>query len=106
MPAAQEATYQTTLKAHVLSLAGLTEPATLTFTPEASQAVTAMLADLEPRLAPDTGDLAHMTDWAGKLVGATVRIAGLLHLAKHLRDGWNQPVTADTFADARDVTDY
>jgi hypothetical protein len=106
MPAAQEATYQTTLKAHVLSLAGLTEPATLTFTPEASQAVTAMLADLEPRLAPDTGDLAHMTDWAGKLVGATVRIAGLPHLAKHLRDGWNQPVTADTFADARDVTDY
>jgi hypothetical protein len=47
-----------------------------------------------------------MTDWGGKLVGATVRIAGLLHLAKHLRDGWNRPITADTFADATDIGAY
>ncbi|GAB3961129.1 hypothetical protein GCM10029978_012470 [Actinoallomurus acanthiterrae] len=106
MPAHQEATYQTTLKALVLSLARLTEPTTLTFTDQAATAVTAMLADVEPRLAPSAGDLAHMTDWGGKLVGATVRIAGLLHLAKHLRDGWNQPIDADTFADARDIADY
>ncbi len=105
MPADQETAYQTTTKALVLSLARLTEPATLTFTAEASEAITQLLADTEPRFRPD-GDLAHMTDWGGKLVGATVRIAGLLHLAKHLRDGWNQPITANTFADARDIGEY
>ncbi|MFN8636952.1 MAG: YfjI family protein [Chloroflexota bacterium] len=35
---------------------------------------------VEPRLAPD-GDLSPIVDWASKLVGATARIAGLLHLA-------------------------
>jgi replicative DNA helicase len=105
MPAAQEATYQTTVKALVLSLARLPEPATLTFTPDAQDAITRLLADTEPRFRPD-GDLAHITDWGGKLVGATVRIAGLLHLAKHLRDGWTQPISADTFADATDIGEY
>jgi len=38
--------------------------------------------ELEPRLAPD-GDLTAIKDWAGKLPGAVVRIAGLLHLADH-----------------------
>jgi len=42
----------------------------------------------------------------GQLVGATVRIAGLLHLAEHFRDGWPQPITADTFAAARQIADY
>jgi replicative DNA helicase len=105
MPADQEATYQATVKALVLSLAGLTEPAILTFTSEAQEAITELLGDTEPRFRAD-GDLAHMTDWGGKFVGATVRIAGLLHLAKHLRDGWNKPITADTFADARDLGEY
>ena len=105
MPTDQEATYQATMKALVLSLAGHTEPATLTFTPDAHEAISELLAEVEPRFRAD-GDLAHMTDWGGKLVGATVRIAGLLHLAKHLRDGWDQPITADTFADARDLGEY
>jgi hypothetical protein len=105
MPADQEAAYRTSMKALVLSLARLTEPTTLTFTPDAQEAITQLLADTEPRFRPD-GDLAHMTDWGGKLVGATVRIAGLLHLAKHLRDGWNRPITADTFADATDIGAY
>ncbi len=105
MPADQETTYQATMKALVLSLARLPEPATLTFTAEASEAITRLLADTEPRFRPD-GDMAHMTDWGGKLVGATVRIAGLLHLAKHLRDGWNRPISVDTFADATDIGEY
>lgn len=105
MPPGQEATYQTMMKALVLSLARLTEPATLAFTAEAHEAITCLLADTEPRFRPD-GDLAHMTDWGGKLVGATVRVAGLLHLAKHLRDSWGQPIDADTFADARDIGEY
>ncbi|GAA0333129.1 DUF3987 domain-containing protein [Actinoallomurus spadix] len=105
MPADQETTYQTRAKALVLSLAKLTQPAILTFAPDAQAAITRLLADTEPHFRPD-GDLAHMTDWGGKLVGAVVRIAGLLHLARHLRDGWNQPISADTFADARDIGEY
>jgi hypothetical protein len=65
-----------------------------------------MLADTEPRFRPGTGDLAHMTDWGGKLVGATVRIAGLLHLATRFRDGWARPIDAKTFDAARQVADY
>jgi replicative DNA helicase len=44
--------------------------------------------DLEPRLAAGSGDPAHLAGWAAKLAGATCRLAGLLHLAGHLRDGW------------------
>ena len=45
-------------------------------------------------MAPDA-DLGHITDWASKLVGATTRIAGLLHLAGTLRTGWTQPIPAN-----------
>lgn len=38
-------------------------------------------AALEPRLHAETGDLAFMADWAGKLGGRVLRVAGLLHLA-------------------------
>lgn len=50
---------------------------------------------LEPKLAP-TGELASMTDWAGKLAGGIVRLAGLLHMATHWRDAapapWDRPI--------------
>ena len=62
--------------------------------------------DLEPRLAADSGDLAHLAGWAAKLAGATCRLAALLHLASHLRDGWAQPISADTFAAAIRLADY
>lgn len=37
---------------------------------------------VEVQLGPN-GELAHVRGWAGKIVGATVRIAGLLHLLEH-----------------------
>ncbi|WP_019632686.1 DUF3987 domain-containing protein [Actinomadura atramentaria] len=102
--------YRRTLKALVLSLREHGEPGhrpvTLTFTPEAQRAVTSLLAEIEPRLAPGTGDLAHMTDWAGKYVGAVVRIAALLHLGIHLRDGYQQPIGLQTFDHARQLGEY
>jgi replicative DNA helicase len=61
---------------------------------------------LEPRLAGGTGDLAHLAGWAAKLTGATCRIAALLHLAAHLRDGWARPVNADTLAGAIRLAGY
>ena len=41
---------------------------------------------LEPRLALG-GDLGHMGDWAGKAVGAAVRIAGVLHAVQSVQSG-------------------
>jgi replicative DNA helicase len=61
---------------------------------------------LEPRLAAGSGDLAHLAGWAAKLAGATCRLAGLLHLASHLRDGWARPISAATFAGAARLAGY
>lgn len=57
------------------------EPEILRFAPASQAALDAFQAELEPRLGPD-GDLASIRDWAAKLVGATVRISALLHLAE------------------------
>ena len=62
--------------------------------------------DLEPRLDAGSGDLAHLAGWAAKLAGATCRLAALLHLAGHLRDGWAQPITTSTFTAAIRLADY
>jgi hypothetical protein len=62
--------------------------------------------DLEPRLDAGSGDLAHLAGWAAKLAGATCRVAALLHLANHLRDGWARPLTASTVAAAIQLADY
>ncbi|MGE0709331.1 MAG: YfjI family protein [Planctomycetota bacterium] len=58
------------------------EGRTLTLGPGAQAGLAAFQRWLEPRLAPGH-DLAALAGWAEKLVGATVRIAGLLHLADH-----------------------
>ncbi len=101
----QEA-YYSNGKALVSSLHEWTDPAVLVLTPAAAELLLDFERDLEPRLHPDTGDLGHVADWASKLVGAMVRIAGLLHLATHLTDGWGQPVSADTAVSAVRFADY
>jgi replicative DNA helicase len=86
------------LAASLNAPAGEGGPAVLTLDAEAGELLLAFERDLEPRLAAGSGDLDHLAGWAAKLAGATCRIAGLLHLASHLRDGWAQPINADTFA--------
>jgi hypothetical protein len=81
-------------------------PALLTLDREAAELLLGFERDLEPRLAADSGDLAHLAGWAAKLAGATCRLAALLHLASHLRDGWAQPISRDTFAAAIRLADY
>jgi replicative DNA helicase len=78
----------------------------LTLHPEAGELLLGFERELEPRLAADSGDLAHLAGWAAKLAGATCRLAGLLHLASHLRDGWNKPIDADTFTGAVRLAGY
>jgi replicative DNA helicase len=89
-----------------LTSAADNDPTVLTLDPQAGELLLAFEQDLEPRLAADSGDLAHLAGWAAKLAGATCRIAGLLHLAGHLRDGWARPIGADTFAAAIRLADY
>jgi hypothetical protein len=87
------------------SLAG-DGPTALTLEPDAGELLLDFERTLEPRLAAGTGDLAHLAGWAAKLTGATCRIAALLHLAGHLRDGWARPVDADTLTGAIRLAGY
>jgi replicative DNA helicase len=81
-------------------------PAMLALDKQASELLLGFERDLEPRLAAGRGDLAHLAGWAAKLAGATCRLAALLHLAGHLRDGWNRPISASTLASAIQLADY
>jgi hypothetical protein len=67
----------------------------LMLTDAARKAVIESLEITEPRLRPD-GDLYGVRDWAAKVAGAVVRLAALMHIAGHLRDGYRQPFTEDT----------
>jgi replicative DNA helicase len=112
VPAAVADRYTLELQALAASLttpAGPTSvegPALLVLDQEAAELLLAFERDLEPRLAAGSGDLAHLAGWAAKLAGATCRLAALLHLAGHLRDGWAQPIVADTFAAAVRLAGY
>jgi replicative DNA helicase len=87
-------------------LVGSEDPIVLTLTAPAAVRLTEFEAEIEPRLHPHHGDLAHIADWASKLVGAVARIAGLLHLAARLRDGWALPVNDATITDAVTIGRY
>jgi replicative DNA helicase len=54
----------------------------------------AFMDELEPRLAAGA-DLGHLADWAGKLAGAVVRVAGLLHVADRVRAATIPAATVD-----------
>jgi hypothetical protein len=62
------------------------EPINVKLTPVARERLEAFAIATEPRLA-EHGDLGHLADWGGKLVGMVARLAGLLHMAE-------QPVNA------------
>jgi replicative DNA helicase len=89
-----------------LTVSASDDPTVLTLALQAGELLLAFERDLEPRLAAGSGDLAHLAGWAAKLAGATCRLAALLHLARHLRDGWNRPIGADTVAGALRLADY
>ena len=59
------------------------EPEIITLSPEAGTLLSAFAEELEPKLVTDYSEIA---DWAGKLVGNILRIAGLLCRASVLRE--------------------
>lgn len=106
IPPAIADAYDTELRALTITLANLPDTATVPFSPAASAAITALMAEVEPKLRPG-GEWAHVRDWGNKWAGSVVaRIAGLLHVANHLRDGWTQPVSVDTVHTATTIGRY
>jgi hypothetical protein len=95
-----------TLAASLAAPADNDRPGILALDQGASELLLGFERNLEPRLAAGSGDLAHLAGWAAKLAGAACRLAALLHLASHLRDGWAQPIGADTFTGAVRLADY
>jgi hypothetical protein len=106
IPAEVRDPYADSVQALVRSLAEWTDPAVLTLTPAAAALLLSAEQVIEPRLDMDTGDLAGIRDWAAKQIGATARIAGLLHLATHLHDGWGHPVDVSAMVSALEVGGY
>lgn len=105
VPSEVASAYDNNLRSIALSLYDRSEPEQLHLDTEADEAVVALQEEIEPRLA-ETGDLAHLADWASKLTGATCRIAALLHLARHLRDGRTRPIDAGTVEAAARIGHY
>lgn len=103
-PAAHSA-WTLKLRALLLTLRELTEPITLTLSAEADKLRRAASADFEAMMA-DGAKLAGLRDWGSKAVGAMVRIAGLLHLAEHLDDGYARPISLDTMTAAQLLIEY
>jgi hypothetical protein len=76
-------------------------PHYLTLSVDAEQQRKEFEKEIEPQLA-EGGDLGSISDWAGKLPGAVVRIAGNLRMAQHAGDEapWSRPIAASTMRDA------
>jgi hypothetical protein len=108
VPAAVADRYSLELQALAASLSTSAgqDPTLLTLDARAAELLLGFEHDLEPRLAAGSGDLAQLAGWAAKLAGGTCRLAGLLHLGTHLRDGWASPIGAHTFAGAVQLAGY
>jgi replicative DNA helicase len=104
VPAEVEEVFAGSLRTLVATLAGF-DRVPLVFTPEARAALQRFQEALEPRLR-EMGDLGHIGDWAGKLVGHTARIAGLLHLATNIARGWGKNVEVGPVNDAIRIAEY
>lgn len=100
------AAYSATVQTLTLGLAEWTDPAVIQLSPDADAALLDYQEELEPLLKERGGALGHIQKWAGKLAGAVVRIAGLLHLADHPENGHTVPVNEATMRAAVELGRY
>jgi len=86
---------------------GKTEPIMIQLSREADGLLAQFQDEIEPQLA-EGGDLASMSEWAGKLCGAVVRLAGILHVANYSHRAPDIPseVPAETFKRALAIGRY
>ena len=110
VPAQVDAAYHRHVTALLARPTGLDErgtsaPDTLHLTPAALAALKTMDGWLEPQLA-EGAELGSLADWAGKLLGAVARIAGLVHMAEHGPAGIAQPISGPTMDAAVAIGHY
>jgi replicative DNA helicase len=105
VPAAVKAAYADALLTLGRRLHDLPGGLVIRLAPDADRVRLDFAEEVEPRLGAD-GDLSHVADWAGKLVGTTVRIAGLLHLASDPRNALHTPISAPTMRNAVSLSRY
>lgn len=86
---------------------GKDSPRILYFRNEADILLREFERQLEPKLADD-GDLGMIADWASKLAGAVVRLAGILWLIENAEalSPWPEKIDADTVRRAINIGDY
>jgi replicative DNA helicase len=99
------ARYDATVHELAATLAEWTDPAVVTLQPDAAAIRAQAAAELETQLRPGA-DLADMPEWANKLPGTMVRLAGLLHVAHHPAGAWRTPISATTMRDAVQLTHF
>ena len=100
------AEYNDLLRRLMLTLAPWKDdPAILTLAESASAVLVDFAETIERQLGPHC-ELQPIADWGGKLVGAMIRIAGLLHMAEHPVDGWRHPIEASTAERAVTLASY
>lgn len=97
--------YEQTIQRLAETMYDWTDPAVLTLTADGAECLLKIEHHLEPQLAVD-GALGAVREWASKLAGAILRIAGCLHLAQHPDDGVRLSITADTLTAAWRLGDY
>ncbi|MDL2288027.1 DUF3987 domain-containing protein [Oscillospiraceae bacterium OttesenSCG-928-F05] len=76
----------------------------ITYTPEAEAEAERLHDELEPTLRD--GDSPALEEWGGKLGGKVAKIAAILHIAKHVEQAADIPISGETFANARKIGDY
>ncbi|MFD8392935.1 YfjI family protein [Streptomyces sp. NPDC059680] len=106
VPEQTAATYTARVIDLTLSLAEWTDPAIIQLAPEADAVLITYQKHIEPQLKARGGKLGHISNWAGKLAGATARMAALLHLAEHGGYGYAHPVTEATMNAAIELGEY
>jgi replicative DNA helicase len=106
VPEPVAARYRARLSTLLQTLYALPEPVTVPLTAPADRAVEDLQDQLEAALRPEQ-PLAHLQDWAGKLVGHTARVALLLHLADRVAGArWGEPLEQDVINRAAEITAY
>jgi hypothetical protein len=97
--------YTDTVKALIVGLNEWTDPAVIGLTEAALTLHTQWRAEIEPRLAPG-GEWEALREWASKLAGHTIRLAGLLHLAENPTRGAQTAIGEDTMRRAITLARY
>ncbi|ONH23852.1 hypothetical protein BL253_31990 [Pseudofrankia asymbiotica] len=104
VPAPLTDAYNHNIQHLAATLAEWEDPIVVTLTSDADQVRTAHAERVENDLRPG-GEYHAMREWANKLPGTTLRLAGLLHMAHRPTDGWRHPITAEQMAGAVQLAD-